>query len=82
MIYTDDAGIVSKSAEGLVKVMTVIVAAFEFTGLTVSEKKRVDASTNTKPGHSRPTACFRRSMPEVVTNSQVFVPRRHYPRKR
>ena len=35
----DDAGIVCKSAEGLAKMMTVIVTVFEAAGLTVSEKK-------------------------------------------
>ena len=39
MLYADDAGIVSKSAEGLAEVMAVIVSAFEAAGLTVSEKK-------------------------------------------
>ena len=38
MLYADDAGIVSKSAEGLAKMMTVIVTVFEAAGLTVSEK--------------------------------------------
>ena len=39
MLYADDAGIVSKSAEGLAKMMTVIVTVFDAAGLTVSEKK-------------------------------------------
>ena len=39
MLYADDAGIVFKSSEGLVKMMTVIVTVFEAAGLTVSEKK-------------------------------------------
>ena len=39
MLYTDDAGIVSKSAEGLAKMMTVFVTAFEAAGLTVSDMK-------------------------------------------
>ena len=39
MLYADDAGIVSKSAEGLAKMMTVIVTVFEAAGLTVSGKK-------------------------------------------
>ena len=39
MLYADDAGIVSKSAKGLAKMMTVIVKIFEATGLTVSEKE-------------------------------------------
>ena len=38
MLYADDAGIVSKSAEGLAKMMTVIVTVFESADLTVSEK--------------------------------------------
>ena len=39
MLYADDAGVVSKSPEGLTKMMTVIVTVFEAAGLTVSEKK-------------------------------------------
>ena len=39
MLYEDDAGIVSKSAEGLSTRMTVIITLFEAAGLTVSEKK-------------------------------------------
>ena len=39
MLYADDAGIVSKSAEGLATMMTVIVTVFEAVGLTVSEKE-------------------------------------------
>ena len=35
----DDVGIVCKSAEGLAKMMTVIVTVFEAAGLTASEKK-------------------------------------------
>ena len=38
MLYDDNAGIVSKSAEGLAKMMTVTVTVFEAAGLTVSEK--------------------------------------------
>ena len=39
MLYADDAGIVFKSADGLAKMMTVIVTVFEEAGLTVSDKK-------------------------------------------
>ena len=39
MLYADDAGIVSRSPEGLEKVMTVIVTACAAFGLTVSEAK-------------------------------------------
>ena len=39
MLYVYDTGIVSKSAEGLAKMMTVIATVFEAVGLTVSEIK-------------------------------------------
>ena len=39
ILYADDAGIISKSAEGLAKRMTVMVNVFEAAGITVSEKK-------------------------------------------
>ena len=39
MLYADDAGSVSKSEEGLAKMMAVIVTVFEAAGLTVSEHK-------------------------------------------
>ena len=39
MLCADDAGIMSKSAEGHAKMMTVIVIVFEAAGLTVSENK-------------------------------------------
>ena len=39
MLYAGDAGIVSRSAEGFAKMLTVIVAVFEAAGLTVSERK-------------------------------------------
>ena len=37
MLYADDAGVVSRSQEGLTRMMTIIVEVFG--GLTVSEKK-------------------------------------------
>eukprot|EP00752_Nemacystus_decipiens_P005558 g5029.t1 len=39
MLYADDAGVVSKSAEGLGRMMTIIVEVFREFGLTVSERK-------------------------------------------
>ena len=39
MLNADDAGIVSKSAQGLAKVMTVIVTVFDEACLTASKKK-------------------------------------------
>ncbi|CAB1113062.1 unnamed protein product [Ectocarpus sp. CCAP 1310/34] len=38
-LYADDAGIVSKSADGLARMMTIIVEVFREFGLTVSERK-------------------------------------------
>ncbi|CAB1119488.1 unnamed protein product [Ectocarpus sp. CCAP 1310/34] len=38
MLYADDAGVVSRSPEGLARMMTVIVEVFGKFGLTVSEK--------------------------------------------
>ena len=39
MLYADDAAVVSRSADGLARMMTVIVRVFGAFGLTVSEKK-------------------------------------------
>ena len=39
MLYTDDAGIMCQSAEGLAKMMVVIMTVFEAAGFTVPEKK-------------------------------------------
>ena len=38
-MYTDDAGIVSKSAEGFANMIAVIGTAFKPAGLTVTENK-------------------------------------------
>ena len=35
MLYADDAGLVSKSVEGLAKMMTVIVTVFEAASLSI-----------------------------------------------
>ena len=39
MLYADDAGVVSRSQEGLTRMMTLIVEVLGAFGLTVSEKK-------------------------------------------
>ena len=39
MLYADDAGVVSTSSRGLVRMMDVIVVVCQESGLTVSEKK-------------------------------------------
>ena len=42
MLHADDAGIVSRSSEGLERMMTVIVTACSTFVLTVSEAKNTD----------------------------------------
>ena len=39
MLYAEDAGIVSTSADGIAKMMAVVVTVFEAEGRTISEKK-------------------------------------------
>ena len=50
MLYADDAGIVSRSSEGLERIMTVIVTACSSFGLTVSEAKTEIMCLETKGG--------------------------------
>ena len=50
MLYADDAGIVSRSSEGLETIMTVIVTACLSFGLTVSEAKTEIMCLQTKGG--------------------------------
>ena len=50
MLYEDDAGIESRSSEGLEKMMTVIVTARSSFGLTVSEAKTEMMCLETKGG--------------------------------
>ena len=50
MLYADDAGIASRSPEGLEKMMTVIVTACAAFGLTVSEAKTEIVYLQTKKG--------------------------------
>ena len=50
MLYADDAGIVSRSSEGLERMMTVIVTACSSFGLTVSEAKTEIMCLETKGG--------------------------------
>ena len=64
-MYAVDARIVSKSAKGLAKVMTVIVTLFAAAGLTVSGSKTRDNAGTTEPDYPRPTARHRSSRPEV-----------------
>ena len=50
MLHADDAGIVSRSSEGLERMMTVIVTACSSFGLTVSEAKTEIMCLETKSG--------------------------------
>ena len=50
MLYADDAGIVSRSSEGLERMMTVIVTARSSFGLTVSKAKTKIMCLGTKSG--------------------------------
>ena len=50
MLYADDAGIISRSSEGLERMMTVIVTACSSFGLTVSEAKTAIMCLETKGG--------------------------------
>ena len=70
MLYADDVGIVSKSAEGLAKLRAVIATVFEATALTVPEKKieKRPQGTPDRPDNSRRTARHRSSRPEVGVN--------------
>eukprot|EP00752_Nemacystus_decipiens_P003356 g3103.t1 len=48
MLYADDAGVVSKSAEGLGRMMPIIVEVFREFGLTVSERKMLTLAMRVK----------------------------------
>ena len=50
MLYADDAGIVSKSAEGRANTMTVIVTVFEAADITVSENCLLYTSPSPRDG--------------------------------
>ena len=65
MLYAGDAGIVSKLAEGLAKMRTVIVTVFEAAGLTESEKKTETMLLRTRSDTDCPIARSRSSWPEV-----------------
>ena len=81
MLCADDARIVSRSAEELAKMMTVIVTVFEAAGLTVSERKtetmllRIPGQTSLAP----PLAIEAAGQRYRQTNQ---IPWRRHPRKR
>ena len=85
VLYAEDAGNVLKSAEGLTKMMTVIVTLFEAADLSASESKTETAllpTTTDRPNKPRPTARHRSSRPEIWTDGPDLIPRWRYARKR
>lgn len=67
VLYANDAGIVSKSAEGLAKMTIVIVTVLAAAGLTVSDKKTETMLLRTRGQTSPPYSPTRgwSSWPEV-----------------
>ena len=77
MLYADDAGIVSRSPEGLEKMMTVIVTACAAFGLTVSESKTEIMRLQTEGGGHVPftvTACLLYTSPSPRDKRQSRMP--------
>ena len=65
MLYADDAGIVSKSAKGLAKMMTVIVTVFEAAGSPYSKRNGDHAAADTESDTPDLTARHRSSNPDI-----------------
>ena len=81
MLYADDAGIVSRSPEGLEKMMTtVIVSTCATFGLTVSEAKTDIMCLQTKGGGHLPFTVTAAGQVGVQTNGRVCVLGRGYQR--
>ena len=59
MLYADDASVVAKFAEGLARMMTIILEVFQEFGLTVSERKTETLVMRVKE-NSRHCCCRRR----------------------
>ena len=74
MLRADDAGIVSKSAEGVAKMMAVIVTVFVAAGLTVSGKK-TEAMLLRTPNQAPQTSplAIESAGPRYVSDDAVFV---------
>ena len=79
ILYTDDEGIVSRSPEGLEKMMTVIVTPCSAFGLTTSEAKTEIMCLQTKSGGRVQFTVTAR--PGVQTNGRVCVLGRGYQRR-
>ena len=72
MLYVDDAGIVSKSVEGLAKMMAVIVTVFEAAGLTVSEIRRRPCCCGRRTRYSGPPRSSSRQQAQGVHRQRSF----------
>ena len=83
MLYADDAGIVSKSAEGHAKMMTVIVTVFEAAGLTEKKTETMLLRTPDQTTLAPPLVIEEAGQRYKQTAQLLYLPgRRHYPRKR
>ena len=80
ILYADDAGIVSRSPEGLEKMMTAIVAGCAAFVLTVSEAKTEIMCLQTKGGGHLPFTVTAAGQVGVQTNGRVCVLGRGYQR--
>ena len=80
MLHADDAGIISRSSEGLERMMTVIVTACSAFGLTVSEAKTEITCRQTKGG-GKVSFTIKCSRPGIQTNNRVCVLGRGYHRR-
>ena len=87
MLYADDAGVVSRSAEGLARMMTAVVEPFANLGLAVSEKKTETLLMHpperpAKGGLSPPPLVVLGGGAAAHPADRVLVPRRHGQRRR
>ena len=70
MLYADDAGEVSNSAEMIAKMMTVVVNVFEAAGFTVSETKAATMLLQTRYLSYRASVRHRSRKTEVETGNE------------
>ena len=74
MMCADDAGIVSKSTEGIAKIMTVIVTVLEAAGLAVSETERRPYSGGHRIKHPRLHRSSSKQRDRGKDDDTVFIP--------
>ena len=66
MLYADDAGVVSRSADGRARMMTIIVEVFAEFGLTVSEKKTETLLMRVKEKMTKPLPALPPPSPLII----------------